>query len=82
MKKVFIFIGLVSTVAFSNAQIVINEIYTGGGILGATLTNDFIELKNTGTSTSTLNGATIQYGPVSGPFTQYHTLPNITLAPG
>ncbi|KQS91758.1 lamin tail domain-containing protein [Chryseobacterium sp. Leaf394] len=82
MKKVFIFIGLVSTVALSNAQIVINEIYTGGGILGATLTNDFIELKNIGNATSTLNGATIQYGPISGAFTQYHTLPNITLAPG
>ncbi|WP_294282976.1 T9SS type A sorting domain-containing protein [uncultured Chryseobacterium sp.] len=82
MKKVFTFIGLVSTAAFFNAQIVINEIYTGGGILGATLTNDFIELKNIGTATATLTGATIQYGPVSGPFSQYHTLPNITLAPG
>lgn len=82
MKKIFTLIGLISTAAFCNAQIVINEIYTGGGILGATLTNDFIELKNIGTSTSTLTGATIQYGPVSGPFTQYHTLPAITLAPG
>ncbi len=82
MKKVFTFIGLVSTAAFFNAQIVINEIYTGGGILGATLTNDFIELKNIGTATATLTGATIQYGPVSGSFSQYHTLPNITLAPG
>jgi hypothetical protein len=82
MKKVFTLIGLVSITAFSNAQIVINEIYTGGGILGATLTNDFIELKNIGTANSTLTGATIQYGPVSGAFTQYHTLPNITLAPG
>ncbi|MCJ8155096.1 T9SS type A sorting domain-containing protein [Chryseobacterium sp. SSA4.19] len=50
--------------------------------MGATLTNDFIELKNIGASTSTLTGATIQYGPVSGPFNQYHTLPTITLAPG
>lgn len=82
MKKVFTFIGLVSMTAFSNAQIVINEIYTGGGLLGATLTNDFIELKNIGSSTATLSGATIQYGPISGAFTQYHTLPSITLAPG
>lgn len=82
MKKAFTFIGLVSIAAFSNAQIVINEIYTGGGILGATLTNDFIELKNIGSSTSSLTGATIQYGPVSGAFTQYHILPTITLAPG
>lgn len=82
MKKVFTLIGLVSITAFSNAQIVINEIYTGGGLLGATLTNDFIELKNIGPATATLTGATIQYGPISGPFTQYHTLPSITLNPG
>jgi hypothetical protein len=82
MKKVFTFIGLVSIAAFSNAQIVINEIYTGGGILGATLTNDFIELKNIGSAAASLNGASIQYGPPSGAFTQYHTIPNITLNPG
>ncbi|WP_042719650.1 T9SS type A sorting domain-containing protein [Flavobacterium sp. B17] len=82
MKKAFTFIGLVSIVALSHAQIVINEIYTGGGILGATLTNDFVELKNIGNTTQTLTGATIQYGPVSGAFTQYHTLPTISLLPG
>ena len=82
MKKVFTFIGLVSIAAFSNAQIVINEIYSGGGLLGAAITNDFIELKNIGTSTSSLNGATIQYASSSGAFTQYNNLPNITLAPG
>ncbi|MFY1046939.1 lamin tail domain-containing protein [Chryseobacterium sp. GP-SGM7] len=82
MKKVFTFIGLVSIAAFSNAQIVINEIYTGGGILGAAITNDFIELKNIGTSASSLNGATLQYASATGAFTQYNTLPNVTLAPG
>lgn len=82
MKKIFTLAGLVSTFAFSNAQIVINEIYTGGGLLGAVLTNDFIELKNVGSSTASLSGATIQYGPLSGQFTQYHTVPNITLTPG
>lgn len=82
MKKVFTFIGLVSIAAFSNAQIVINEIYTGGGILGAAITNDFIELKNIGTSSASLNGATLQYASSTGAFTQYNTLPNISLAPG
>lgn len=82
MKKIFILVGLVSSFAFSNAQIVINEIYTGGGLLGAILANDFIELKNVGSTTATLNGATIQYGPLSGQFTQYHTLPSITLIAG
>jgi len=82
MKKVFTFIGLVSIAAFFNAQIVINEVYTGGGILGAAITNDFIELKNIGTSAASLNGATIQYASSTGAFTQYNTLPNINLAPG
>jgi hypothetical protein len=82
MKKVFTFIGLVSIAAFSNAQIVINEVYTGGGLLGAAITNDFIELRNIGSSTASLNGATLQYASASGPFTQYNVLPNITLAPG
>ena len=82
MKKIFTLAGLLSAFAFSNAQIVINEIYTGGGILGATLTNDFIELKNIGSSPTSLNGASIQYGPASGAFTQYHTIPNITLGAG
>lgn len=82
MKKVFTFIVLVSISAFSNAQIVINEIYTGGGLLGAAITNDFIELKNIRNSTASLNGATIQYASSTGAFTQYNNLPNITLAPG
>ena len=82
MKKIFTLAGLLSAFAFSNAQIVINEIYTGGGILGATLTNDFIELKNIGSSPASLNGASIQYGPATGAFTQYHTIPNITLGAG
>jgi len=82
MKKVFTFIGFVSIVAFSNAQIVINEIYGGGGNAGSTLKNDFIELKNIGAATASLSGATIQYAPAVGAFTQYHTLPNITLSPG
>ena len=82
MKKIFTLVGLLSSFAFSNAHIVINEIYTGGGLLGALLANDFIELNNVGSSTATLTGATIQYGPLSGQFTQYHTLPTITLNAG
>lgn len=82
MKKLFTIIGLVSTLGFMNAQIVINEIYGGGGNSGATLKNDFIELKNIGSTVTTLTGATIQYAPAVGAFTQYHNLPSITLNPG
>ena len=82
MKKIFTFIGLVSIAAFSNAQIVISEIYGGGGNSGSTLKNDYVILKNIGSAQASLNGATLQYAPAAATFTQYHTLPNITLNPG
>lgn len=82
MKKIYTlsFILLASFVA--NAQIVINEVYGGGGNSGSTYKNDFIELVNNGTSSASLIGGSLQYASSSGTFNQYHPLPNITLAPG
>lgn len=71
---------LLNTVMYS--QIVINEIYGGGGNTGSTLKNDYIVLKNIGNTVVSLNGATIQYAPATALFTQYHNLPSITLNPG
>lgn len=82
MKKIFTIFGLISATAFMNAQIVINEVYGGGGNSGSTFKNDFIELKNIGSTPVTLNGATLQYASSAGTFNQYHPLPNITLNPG
>jgi hypothetical protein len=82
MKKIFTFIGFFSMIAFTNAQIVISEIYGGGGNSGSTLKNDYIILKNIGSAPASLTGATLQYAPAAATFTQYHTLPNITLNPG
>ena len=81
MKKVFTILGL-TAIATMNAQIVINEVYGGGGNSGATLTNDFVELINRGTVSATISGASLQYASAAGAFNQYHPLPNITLAPG
>lgn len=81
MKKIFTILG-VSAAFFMNAQIVINEVYGGGGNSGATIKNDFVELINRGTAEVTLSGATLQYASASGTFNQYHPLPEITLAPG
>lgn len=81
MKKIFILIGIISLIC-TKAQIVISEIYGGGGSPGTALSHDYIMLKNIGAESSSLNGATIQYGPADGNFTQYHILPNITLNPG
>lgn len=81
MKKIFTILGL-TAIATMNAQIVINEVYGGGGNSGATLKNDFVELINSGSSIVTLTGATLQYASATGTFNQYHTLPDITLNPG
>ncbi len=81
MKKIFTLIGIISLVC-TKAQIVISEIYGGGGSPNLALSNDYIMLKNIGTEAASLNGTTVQYGPADGNFTQYHILPNITLNPG
>ncbi|KMQ65789.1 nuclease [Chryseobacterium angstadtii] len=82
MKKIFTVLGLISAAASMNAQIVINEVYGGGGNSGSTYKNDFVELKNIGSTVVTLTGATLQYASAAGTFNQYHPLPTITLNPG
>jgi uncharacterized protein len=47
-------------------DVVISELYGGGGNAGATLTNDFIELRNRGTRAVDLTGWSVQYASASG----------------
>ncbi|OCA70691.1 nuclease [Chryseobacterium artocarpi] len=92
MKKIFTILGLISVAASMNAQIVINEVYGGGGNAGATLKNDFVELINNGSSVVTLTGAYLQYASTNGafgpsgsnnnPLNNKLALPLITLNPG
>lgn len=82
MRKIFTSIGLISIIAFSNAQIVISEIYGGGGDAGSSLRNDYVILKNIGSENAVLKGATLQYVSSADNSTQYHLLPEINLAPG
>lgn len=81
MKKIFTILGIASALLF-NAQIVINEVYGAGGNTGAITTNDYVELKNIGTSQQTLTGASLQYASATGNFNGYQALPTITLDPG
>lgn len=86
MKKIFTILGI-SVVSLFNAQIVINEAYGGGGNSGATIKQDFIELKNVGTTAVTLTGAYLWYGSATGALggtdgTLNQALPSITLQPG
>jgi predicted extracellular nuclease len=54
-----------STLATS-PNVVISQVYGGGGNSGAPLTNDYIELFNRGTSTISLAGWSVQYASATG----------------
>ena len=65
-------------------SLVISEVYGGGGNSGATLTNDFIELHNPGTTPVSVDGWSVQYrsaAPSATTATQVTTLSG-TVAPG
>ncbi|MCC8536621.1 lamin tail domain-containing protein [Xanthomonas axonopodis pv. poinsettiicola] len=50
----------------AQAQVVISQVYGGGGNSGATLRSDFVELHNTGTTTVSLDGWSVQYASAAG----------------
>ncbi len=67
-------VGMPATPAHAvSTTIVINEVYGGGGNSGATYTNDFIELKNVGTTTIDISTWSVQYASASG--TSYAVTP-------
>jgi hypothetical protein len=62
-------------------NVVISQVYGGGGNSGATSKNDFIELYNRGTTAVNLNGWTVQYA-ASGGFNWQSTALSGSIAPG
>jgi hypothetical protein len=85
---------LVSLVAYSkpsyalSADLVISQVYGGGGNSGAPLKQDYIELFNRGSNPVSLNGLSLQYTSATGTglfgnnATAITELPNVTLQPG
>jgi predicted extracellular nuclease len=58
---------LVPTLAHAiSADVVISQVYGGGGNSGATLKNDFIELHNRGAAAVDLTGWSVQYASAAG----------------
>ena len=53
-------------------DVVISQVYGGGGNAGATLTNDFIELYNRGESAVDLSTWSVQYASAAGTTWQVH----------
>jgi hypothetical protein len=69
-------------------NVVISQVYGGGGNTGATHTHDFIELFNRGTTSTSLAGWSLQYASATGTgnlganSSQLTELPAVSLAPG
>ncbi|MEO5501577.1 MAG: lamin tail domain-containing protein, partial [Ginsengibacter sp.] len=66
MKKIYLIFSLILFIVTANAQVVINEVYGGGGNSGATYKNDFIELYNNSSSAVSLAGWSVQYSSATG----------------
>ena len=64
------------------ADVVISQVYGGGGNSGATYKNDFIELFNRSAAPVSLQGWSVQYSSAAGTAWQVTALPNVTLQPG
>src|ERR1041384_4848852 len=65
-----------------SADIVISQVYGGGGNSGATYKNDFIELYNRGAAPASLTGWSVQYAATTGTSWQRTNLTAVTLQPG
>lgn len=62
-------------------DVVLSEVYGGGGNSGATLTNDFIELSNLSAAPVSLSGWSVQYASATGSTWQVTPLSG-SIAPG
>jgi predicted extracellular nuclease len=64
-----------------STDVVISEVYGGGGNSGATFTNDFVELRNDGSAPVDVTGWSVQYGSSGG--TTWNVTPlSGVMAPG
>lgn len=64
-------------------QLVISQVYGGGGLTGATYRNDFIEIFNRSSDNSiNLRNLSVQYAGATSTNWAKFNLPNITLQPG
>ncbi|MBB5910981.1 hypothetical protein BKA25_005297 [Actinoalloteichus hymeniacidonis] len=69
-------LALVPTAAAQSSDLVIAEIYGGGGNIGATLTNDFVVLGNRGSAEVPVDDLSVQYLPAEpGPTSKWQSTP-------
>jgi predicted extracellular nuclease len=82
MKKFYTLLTIILISTTSQAQIVISQIYGGGGNTGATYSNDFIELFNRSSTAVNVNGWSVQYASANGTTWAVTALPNVSIQPG
>jgi predicted extracellular nuclease len=72
----------------ASPDLVVSQVYGGGGNSGAPLAADFIEIFNRGTASASLSGKSLQYASATGAgnlganSTQLTELPDVEVAPG
>lgn len=77
-----------SPVAATSPNVVISQVYGGGGNSGATYTHDFVELFNRGSNSVSLAGWSLQYASATGTgnfgasTTQITELPSVSIGAG
>jgi hypothetical protein len=82
MKKLY-FLFIISLISLtSQAQVVISQVYGGGGNAGAPYTNDFIEIFNRGSVAQDLTGWSVQYASAAGTTWAVTNLTSVILQPG
>ncbi len=82
MKRIFTFVLLIFILKL-NSQVLINQIYGGGGNIGATWNTDVIQLINIGSTSIDLSGYAIQYASAAGSSWNVDPIPTgTTIEPG
>jgi uncharacterized protein len=82
------FFALAAPASAVSPNLVVSQVYGGGGNTGATHTHDFIEVFNRGPAGASLDGMSLQYtsatgtGNFGGNVALLTELPDVTLAPG
>ncbi|SRR5690606_1232887 len=81
MRKIYALVTIVAASFAANAQVVISQVYGGGGNNGATYKSDFVELFNSGSTPVDITGYVLQYASATGSFGGTATNPNKTYLP-
>ncbi len=76
------FITIAAPAIAASPNIVISQVYGGGGNTGATYKNDFIELFNRGTTPVNVNGWSVQYAAATSAIWTVTNLTNVTIPAG